>query len=784
VAISGQRSGERAGNGAPRPVASIPVSEERFDVVLVDDAPEVRQVVAQALRLSGRFTVVAEGESGRDAIDLVARHQPALLLLDASMPGMDGLESIPGVRLASPGTRIVMLSGFDAPGLQSKAIELGADAYVEKAKPLRELAPALLALLAGAAVGEQEPPPGDEGVLDEHLERFRTVFEQAAIGMATLTLTGRIVRANRALAALVGGDERSLVGAAYSTVATAAARTALDAAIGLVAGGRAPSTDLEHEVRPGQWARTTIAAVEDSRGRALYLFAQAEDITDRRRTMEQLRSSEERFRAIVEGVQDYAIFMLDPDGNVATWNKGAERIKGYRADEIIGRHFSTFYPEEAKAVHHPEHELEIAVREGRYEEEGWRVRKDGSLFWANVVITALFGQDGNLRGFAKVTRDMTDRRRAQQALLESEERFRLMVESVQDYAIFMLDADGHVATWNLGAERMKGYRADEIIGRHFRTFYTEDAKAIRHPEHELEIAVREGRYEEEGWRVRKDGSLFWANVVITALSDHDGKHFGFAKVTRDMTDRRRAQVEQERAAAHLEITAAELAEANKGLQTAAERIEEFVAVTAHELQSPVSAITGAADILLEYWDQLDPAERRDTLGHISRGGLRIRRLLNDLLTASRLDAGAFELKPETVELEGAVKEALAEAVAAGVTVAVDPGISVRADRVRVVQVVTNLVSNAVKYGRPPVVVEATTVPDGVEIRVRDHGKGLSAELAPAVFEKFVRGSGVGNRGTGLGLFIVRELARRQGGEAWYEPNPAGGACFAVRFPAA
>src|SRR5579871_2691616 len=172
VAISGQRSGERAGNGAPRPVASIPVSEERFDVVLVDDAPEVRQVVAQALRLSGRFTVVAEGESGRDAIDLVARHQPALLLLDASMPGMDGLESIPGVRLASPGTRIVMLSGFDAPGLQSKAIELGADAYVEKAKPLRELAPALLALLAGAAVGEQEPPPGDEGVLDEHLERF------------------------------------------------------------------------------------------------------------------------------------------------------------------------------------------------------------------------------------------------------------------------------------------------------------------------------------------------------------------------------------------------------------------------------------------------------------------------------------------------------------------------------------------------------------------------------------------------------------------------------------
>src|SRR5579871_6579784 len=539
---------------------------EPFDVVLVDDAPEVREVVGRALRLSGCFTVVAEGQTGREAIDLAARLQPAVLLLDASMPGMDGFEALPLIRQAAPRTRVVMLSGFDAPTLESKAAELGADAYVEKSEPVHRLAEILLAVLAGVPRTEPaspEPGAADRDVLAEHLERFRTVFDQAAIGVATLTLTGRIVRANRALARLAGLDEKALVGTPFSALASEHGRRTLDPAIAAVATGEATSRELEHDLATGRWARTTVASVADSKGRPLYVFAQSEDITDRRAALDQLRVSEERFRAMVEAVQDYAIFMLDAGGHIATWNRGAERIKGWRADEIIGRHFRTFYPEEARAIHHPEHELEIAVREGRYEEEGWRVSKDGSLFWANVVITALFGQDGNLRGFAKVTRDMTDRRRAQQALLESEERFRLMVESVQDYAIFMLDADGHVATWNLGAERMKGYRADEIIGRHFRTFYTEDAKAIRHPEHELEIAVREGRYEEEGWRVRKDGSLFWANVVITALSDHDGKHFGFAKVTRDMTDRRRAQVEQERAAAHLEITAAELAEANK-----------------------------------------------------------------------------------------------------------------------------------------------------------------------------------------------------------------------------
>src|SRR5581483_10500815 len=213
--------------------------------------------------------------------------------------------------------------------------------------------------------------------LREHLERFRTVFDQAAIGMATLTLAGRIVRANAALARLIGCEEDQLVGTPYWDLGPGEAREGIAKAVADVASGVAPSVVLEHDLAAGRWARTTIAAVADSAGNPLYLFAQAEDTTDRRTTTAQLRVTEERFRLMVESVQDYAIFMLDAGGHIATWNLGAQRMKGYRADEIIGRHFRTFNTEDAKASRHPEHELEIAVREGRYEEEGWRVRKDG-----------------------------------------------------------------------------------------------------------------------------------------------------------------------------------------------------------------------------------------------------------------------------------------------------------------------------------------------------------------------------------------------------------------------
>jgi len=245
------------------------------------------------------------------------------------------------------------------------------------------------------------------------------------------------------------------------------------------------------------------------------------------------RSEERQLALLVSQAREYAIFMLDPDGFVRTWNPGAERMKGYTRDEIVGRHFSIFHTDEDRARDHPAGELRIAAAEGRYEEEGWRVRKDGSRFWADIVITPLY-EAGELVGFGKVSRDLTVRRMAEQ-------EFRRLVSSVRDYAIFMLDPAGHILSWNIGAQHLKGYEPEEISSRHFSVFYTAEDRARDHPAHELEIAGREGRYEEEGWRIRKDGSRFWASVTITAIRDETGRLTGFAKVTRDLTERKRGE---------------------------------------------------------------------------------------------------------------------------------------------------------------------------------------------------------------------------------------------------
>jgi PAS domain S-box-containing protein len=262
---------------------------------------------------------------------------------------------------------------------------------------------------------------------------------------------------------------------------------------------------------------------------------------DLEQALKKLELSERRFRLMIEGVRDYAIFMLDPEGYITTWNEGAERMNGYKPNEIIGSHFSRFYGPEDIARKHPEEELAIAKKTGKYEEEAWRVRRDGTKFWANVLITAVRDSEGKLLGFSKVTRDLTERKLYEESLRRSEERFRLMIGEVKDYAILMLDPTGHVMTWNEGARRLKGYREEEIIGQHFSKFYLPEEVKNGRPEWKLEQAAIIGRIEDEGWRLRKDGTKFWANVVITRLTDGNGKIIGFVKITRDLTDRKNAE---------------------------------------------------------------------------------------------------------------------------------------------------------------------------------------------------------------------------------------------------
>jgi PAS domain S-box-containing protein len=313
------------------------------------------------------------------------------------------------------------------------------------------------------------------------------------------------------------------------------------------------------------------------------------------------RYSDEHFAHLVSGVRDYAIFLLDREGYIRTWNAGAERIKGYRAEEIIGQHFSRFYPKDSVSSGWPAHELRVAAATGRFEDEAWRLRKDGSRFWANVIITALRDESGEVRGFLKITRDLTDRKQAEEKLRLSEERFRLLVERVKDYAIFMLDPQGRVATWNAGAQRLKGYAAEEIIGEHFSRFYPKEDVESDKPGHNLEIARKMGRYEEEGWRVRKDGSLFWASVVITALRDEAGVLRGFGKVTRDMTERKQAEenarrlLEEELARRAAEDRAAAVREERERLRVMLHSIGDGVIAT--DAGGQVTLLNPAAETL-------------------------------------------------------------------------------------------------------------------------------------------------------------------------------------------
>lgn len=251
-----------------------------------------------------------------------------------------------------------------------------------------------------------------------------------------------------------------------------------------------------------------------------------------------LLPGEDLFRKIVDSVRDHAILVLDKDGLVLSWNAGAQHVKGYRADEVIGRHFSIFYTADAISCGWPDYELDAAARHGHFDDEGWRVRKDGTRFWAGVAITALRDRDGNLCGYSTITRDLSERKAYEEELRQSEERFRQLVTGLKDHAVFRLGLDGRIASWNSGAQTITGYDAGEVIGRNFEMFFIREDVASGRPQAELEAAGSNGRFEDEGWRVRKDGSVFRASATLTALYDAQGDLCGFASVACDLTDRK------------------------------------------------------------------------------------------------------------------------------------------------------------------------------------------------------------------------------------------------------
>jgi PAS domain S-box-containing protein len=637
---------------------TVAPEDPAISVVLVDDSTEVRALARRRLEMSGLFEIVGEAGDGDQAIGLVYRHEPDLLLLDTSMPTMDGIEALPAILALCPETTVVMFTGFEDKGLAARARELGAADFIEKSIPLEELPERLLRIMDGASsapgpsprhglsvVGaqtdaEQRALAAEQAVLTEHIGQFRELFDQAAIGMAVLTVTGTIVRANGALAVLMSCGPYDLVGVDYGRL-TGGRGDQLDRGLESISSGGQDLATFEHPV-PGRPAddphvvRVTLAPIRDSTRQVLYVFGQIQDISAQRAAEADLRHSQENFRRLVSAVKEYAIFMLDADGCVVSWNAGAQRIKGYAAHEIVGRSFRVFYPPEDQETRHPERNLEAALRDGTYAEEGWRVRKDGSRFWASVVISPVYDDAGAHVGFAKVTRDQSAQR------------------------------------------------------------------------------------------------------------DHEGERGDFL-----------------------------------GQQT------HLLEVTAHELRMPTAVIDGSAGMLRESWDQMAPTEREELLTGIRGSAHRLRRLASDLATASRLHGETLQFRFAQVSLPAIVRDTARRRQTAEADVEIGLGLQdeivVDADEVRLAQALDNLLDNAIRHGAPPITVVGEVVDDEVRIRVTDAGPGVPADLVPRLFDRFAIGGPSG--GTGLGLYLVSEIARGHGGQAAYHPpGPGRQVEFEIRIP--
>ena len=505
-------------------------------------------------------------------------------------------------------------------------------------------------------------------------------------------------------------------------------------------------------------------------------------------TLDQLGDGR-RLELMVNAIVDYAIFMLDTDGIVRSWNSGAERLKGYAASEIICEPFSVFYTPEDRAAGLPQRALATARETGRFNSEGWRVRKDGSRFWALVVLDAIRDEHGKLIGFAKVTRDITERQQAHTELVESERRYRRLIEAVIDYAIFQLDPEGHVATWNPGAQRIKGYAPNEIIGRHFSQFYTPEDLAIEVPKRALAEAREHGRFEAEGWRVRKDGTRFWASVIIDRIVDEAGEIIGFAKVTRDLTERKRAQDE-------LKLVQEQLLASQK-----LEAVGQLSCGIAHDVNNRLMVVLGNIETSERKARQLaGSANLQRALGHAKRGAQRAAALTSRLLAFSRRQA--LDPKPINVNnfLNG-VQDFLQRTLGERVEVQTvgSAGLwQIEADANHLESAIINLAINA-RDAMPDggkLTVEAVNVsadddysranpelPPGqyVVICVTDTGSGMTAEVLDHAFEPFFTTKEPG-QGTGLGLSQVYGFVKQSGGHVKIYSEVGHGTSIKLYFP--
>ena len=503
---------------------------------------------------------------------------------------------------------------------------------------------------------------------------------------------------------------------------------------------------------------------------------------ERTERFEASKSSEGRFRILIDAITDYAIYMLDPDGTITSWNPGATRSKGYAESEIIGENFSRFYTEEDRKAGLPERALEIAKREGRFENEGWCVRKNGTQFWAHAVIDPIRDNNGRLIGFAKITRDLTERQKAETALRENQEQFRLMVQGVTDYAIFMLNTEGYVSSWNSGAQRIKGYTPEEIIGQHFSRFYTEEDRQAGLPQAALEVAAREGRFEREGLRIRKDGTQFFAHVVIDAIHNPDGSLLGFAKITRDITERTNAS----RA---LEDAREALLQSQK-----MEAIGHLTGGIAHDFNNLLMAVQGSLELLQRRLPGNDPkvAQLIDNALQGARRGAALTQRMLAFARRQELTLMPLDVREVVQRMKNLLQSSLGPSVR--IETHFPPELpKINADVNQFELALLNLAINgrdAMPKGGTITIgaTRRTDVPglkagDYLCVSVADTGTGMDEETLKRAMEPFFTTKGVG-KGTGLGLPMVHGMAEQSGGTLLLKSRSGHGTSAELCLPVA
>lgn len=480
----------------------------------------------------------------------------------------------------------------------------------------------------------------------------------------------------------------------------------------------------------------------------------------------------DRYALFIESIKDFAVFIVDPSGIVLSWNYGAENVLGYTHEETIGKPYSLFYQAPEPERLDIENEMATAKLEGRFEDEGWRVKKTGEEIWANGVLTPVL-KDGKLIGFTKVVLDLTQRKNLEDELRISEMKARLFVEGVKDYAIFFLTPDGNIASWNQGAERLKGYKKEEVLGKHFSLFYTEEALKSGFPQYELVEAAKQGRFEDEGWRVRSDGTVFWANVVITPIYNKD-LLIGFSKITRDVTNK---------------VKNEELMRKNKMLLKINTDLDNFIYTASHDLKAPIANLEGLIFLLSKRIQGRLSDEEQKILNMMKQSIEKLRRTIDDLKEITKAQKGLDDkmeeisitsvLEEVKSDIENMIQEADAQFIESlEVT-------KIRFAKANLRTILYNLISNAVKYRSPDrplnIVIKTYALDSEIALSISDNGLGLSENQQSKLFMMFKRFHS-NTEGTGIGLYIIKRIVENAGGHIEAQSELDKGTTFTIFFP--